>query len=165
MSPETQPETAELEVPTPATAKKFAPITRTVFDLATFDDLKLQKAFIAPVQPASADDALALVGNDKQKLLNLIYDGMVAEARAAQYDDISGFHMLDENGKETAEEYSGKFADTDRGKAINLTILNMAKSFAGAAWDSLSTEEKNKNKKDAADMIRSTPAMLARVAG
>lgn len=144
--------------PTPTI--KYSPVTKTVFDLATFDDVRLTKEFVPPTEPKTLEDALAAVQNDQTKLLALIHKGLVAEARDAQYNDMSGFRQIGEDG-EPGEVYSGKFADESQGKLINAGILTMAKLYAGGAWDSKNKDEKKALKEKAAEFIRSNPAMLA----
>lgn len=143
-----------------AQAPKFAPITRKVFDLATFDDVNLEKDFVPPAAPTDLASALSAVNHDETKLLALIYKGLVSEARDAQYLDLKDFKVIGEDG-ERGEVYTGKFAEGDVSKLINGAILTMAKLQAGGAWDSKSKEEKKALKEKAADFIRSNPAMLS----
>jgi hypothetical protein len=145
--------------PTPTVEKKYSPITKTVFDLKTFQDVKLEKPFVPPAEPKSLEDALAAVGHDNNKLVQLIHKGMLAEARDNQYDDMTGFIIQSDEGE--GQPYSGTFADESQGKLINAGILTMAKLYAGGAWDTKSAEEKKKLKETAAEFIRSNPAMLA----
>ena len=141
-------------------------IQRTVFDLSSFDDVKLVKEVPAPVKVASVEEALAAVGNDTAKLLAVINDGLVSDLREREYNSIAGFLVVDsESGDATETEYSGTFADEKKGKAINLMLLSMAKAFSGGMWDS-STREQKKAWKDAAlTAVKATPAILASVQG
>ena len=165
MAPETQNETP---VTTPANETTFSPVTRTVFDLTLFDDVKLSKPFTPPTKPTTVAEALAAVGNDSEKLLTLIYEGMVSESRTAQYNDLTGFLVVGEDGKAT-EPYNGNPASEEKGKLINGAILNMAKMFAGGSWDTLKGEDGRAKKaafrKQAEDMLRANPAALASLAG
>jgi hypothetical protein len=146
--------------PTTTATKK---VQRTVFDLATFDDVTLQKEVTLPTKPTSVEEALAAVGNDASKLLDVIYTGLCDAAAETAKNDISGFRALDEDGKPGDADYTGTFADESKGKAINLAILNMAKA---AGYDkSLPLETRNKLKADAKDLIKSNPAMLKFIAG
>lgn len=165
MSPQTTTDnntaTGTPEVP----ARKFSPVTRTVFDLGVFDKVELTKDFVAPTPPTSIEQALALVGNDSGKLLNLIYEGMIAESRANQYNEISGFHTIGEDGEPAATEYAGKYADGDRAKAISLMVNSMAKAFSAGTWDSINSDAKKSFRNQAIKMVRENPAMLAMVTG
>ena len=155
-----------MEQTTTATAPeqpKHSPITRTVFDLSAFEEVKLSKPFVAPAKPGSVAEALVLVGNDSEKLLNLIYDGLLAEARDVQSQDIAGFVVEDEEGNETP--YTGKYADDKKTKIINGAVLNTAKMFAGGSWDSLKLDQKKVFKAQVVAMLRATPAALASLTG
>ena len=142
---------------------KHSPITRKVFDLASFDEVNLTKPFNPPAKPASVQEALSLVNNDSEKLLNLIYEGLTSEAREAQRLDPAGCVIEDEEGKETP--YTGKFADETKIKLIQGAVLNTAKMFAGGAWDTLKLEQKKGFKAQAIAMLRATPAALASLTG
>ena len=109
---------------TPTVATKT--VQRTVFDLATFDDVPLVKSVTIPQKPSTLEDALAAVGNDQAKLLNVIHEGLVSEAMEAGRNDLAGFHVVAEDG-EPGEEYAGTIATEEQGKQINATVLNFAK--------------------------------------
>lgn len=142
-----------------ATTKK---VTRTVFDLTLFDDQKLTKDVPLPAKPASLDEALNAVGRDETRLLKLVYEGLVAETVNAAWEDISGYLMVDENGK-PGEAYKGNYADEEKGDKINAAILAIAKM---QGYDkSLSREKKRELKEAAQDFLKSNPAMLASIQG
>ena len=147
--------------PKPETLK----IQRTVFDLTSFDDVKLVKEVPAPVKVASVEEALAAVGNDTSKLLSVINDGLASDLREREYESIQGFKVVDENGDTTETEYTGTFADEKKGKAINLMLLAMAKAFSGGMWDSATKEQKKTWKDAALTAVKATPAILASVQG
>jgi len=143
---------------TPATLK----VTRTVFDLTAFDDIKLVKQVTPPAKPTSLEEALAAVGNDKSVLLAVIYEGLEAKAREAAYQDINGFLIVPEDG-EPIEEYTGKFADETKGKLINNAILALAKM--NGFDKSLPKDKKAQLKENATQFLRDNPAMLASIQG
>lgn len=135
---------------------------RTVFDLQKFDDVKLVKEFAVPAKPTSLEEALAAVGNDQSKLLEVIHSGLTAAAANDAYNNIEGFKVVGEDG-EPSEPYTGKYADEDMGKKINAAILSLAKL---QGYDkSLSPAKKNELKESATNFLRSNPAMLASIAG
>ncbi len=141
------------------------PVTRTVFDLAKFEDVQLAKPFPMPAKPATLEEALAAVGNDQSKLLDAVYKGIVAAARDEAYSDINGFTVADDSGKPSDEPYSGKFADEKMGKQINLTVLNLAKLQAAGSWDTLDKAKKDALKDSAIKMLQSNPDILKSFAG
>jgi hypothetical protein len=148
--------------PTAASAASTKAVTRTVFDLTTFDDLKLTKTVTLPAKPENLEQALAAVGNDQSKLMAVIYEGLVAEKLENERNDASGFMVIPDEGEPT-ELYTGTFADESKTKAINGAVLNLAKA---AGYDkSLPIEKKNELKQQARDFIRGNPAMLKFIAG
>ncbi len=138
--------------------KLGTPITRTVFDLATFDDVKLTKPFVLPAKPATLQDALALVGNDETALLNLIFTGVTAQARDAAYENMAGFVTV-----EDGEAYTGRCADEKTGKAIDGAILALAK-VNGYSKD-LPKERKDAIKAEVTNFLRANPGMLKGIMG
>ena len=150
--------------PTTGTTAETLKVQRTVFDLSTFDDVKLIKTVQAPAKVASVEDALAAVGNSVEDLLAVINKGLVDKARDAAYEDMNGFAVANEDG-EPGDQYQGTFADDKKSKLINGAVLNFAKMFAGGSWDSASKEQKRAHKDAAVTMIRSNPAMLQSIQG
>lgn len=134
------------------------PVTRTVFDLATFGDVKLTKTFPLPARPATVADALSLVGNDEARLLDLIYKGVVSAARDAAYNSLEGFQTVEDN-----EPYTGQCADEETGKKIDNAILALAK-VNGYSKD-LPKEQKDAIKTEMADFLRANPKMLKGIIG
>lgn len=134
-----------------------AKVQRTVFDLTAFDDVKLVKTVTLPNQPATLEEALAAVGNDREKLLAVIHEGLIAEAKSSAYDKMEGFSVVSEDG--TEEPYNGRFADEEKGKMINGAILSLAR-LSGYSKD-LPKEQKAALKEKATAFLRDNPAMLA----
>lgn len=141
---------------------KGNPVTRTVFDLASFDDVKLSKPFNPPSAPTTLEEALAAVGNDTSKLLSVIHEGLISEARQNAYDAIDGFFIVTEDGVSDTP-YTGKFADDEKGKLINNAILALAK--INGYEKSLAPEKKKALKDKAISFLRDNPAMLASLQG
>lgn len=136
-------------------------ITRTVFDLARFEDVQLSKEIELPAAPADLEAALVAVGNDSAKLLKVIHAGLCAEAKDAAYDQIDGFSEVteDADGNEISVPYTGKFASGEVTKKVNAAVLSIAKMLG---FDKgLSKEQKRAKKEEARTFLRSNPAMLA----
>lgn len=131
-------------------------IQRTVFDVAGFKDITLYKDVTLPAKPADLKEALALLDNNTDRAVELIYKGMVSDATSKAWDQIEGFGTLDE--EDNIEPYTGRFADESMTKKINAAVLTLAK-LQGYTKD-LSPEKKNELKEKAAAFIRSNPAML-----
>jgi hypothetical protein len=137
-------------------------VQRTVFDLTAFDDLKLTKEVALPAKPTSIQEALAAVENSTPRLLEIIYEGLIADATSKAWDQIEGFHIVNEDG-EAGELYTGKYADEAKGKLINAAILSLAKM---QGYDkNLSREKKRELKEKATEFLRSNPAMLQSIQG
>lgn len=130
----------------------------TVFDLTKFDSVTLKKEVSVPSRPESLEAALAACGNDKDKLLSMIHEGMVADAVETARNDVSGFREVTEDG-ELGEVYTGKFADEAATDKINAIVLAIAK--ANGYDKSLDKDAKRKVKENARDFIRQNPAMIA----
>jgi hypothetical protein len=146
---------------TPQTAPTTMKVQRTVFDLAAFDDVKLLKEVPMPKKPEEINEALEILGS-KEKLLEVIYKGLIAEARDAEWENIEGFKIVGDDG-EPGELYTGKFADEEKGKLINAAILSIAKKQGYEK--SLSKERKAELKATATQFLRSNPAMLQSIQG
>lgn len=145
---------------TPAPAATTKAINRTVFDLAKFEDVKLTKTITLPNKPANIQEALTAVGGDTEKLLNVIYEGLVADASDTARDQIDGFKVIGEDG-EPGELYIGKYADEEKSKLIGNAVLSMAKMFG---YDkSLPVAKKNELKDRAMAFLKENPAILASI--
>lgn len=137
------------------------PVTRTVFDLMSFDNVRLTKVMTLPAKPTSVQEALEAVGNDPAKLLDVIYSGLVTDATNREYEDITGFLVIDDETGKPGEPYTGKFADEEISDKINAAVLALAKI---QGYDkSLPKEKKTELKETARNFLRSNPAMLASI--
>ena len=162
-------------------------VTRTVFDLTAFDDVKLEKTVTLPSKPTTLEEALKAAGNDTAKLLDLIHEGLISESVETARADISGFKVVSEDGEASdlyvrtipvvdqngvpvlnedgtpKTEETGKFADEEKGKKINAAILALAKM--NGFEKSLPKDKKAALKEKATEFLRSNPAMLAGMQG
>lgn len=125
----------------------------TVFDLDTFSEVTLVK--VVDFQPiASVDEALTLLSNDSEKLLNVINRGLESEARKIARTESNGWHTFTDEG-EINGEFAGTPADITK---VNSLVLTLAKTVFGYSKD-LGIEEKRKSKESAKTMIQGTPAI------
>lgn len=160
MAPDTQDVNDQNQSEQPAGDK--LKIQRTVFDLKTFDDVQLIKYVDSPTRPKDVREAHALVGGNEEKLIDLIYKGLVAELRDAEYEKIDGFKVITEDGK-LGDDYSGKYADDSKKALINAAVLNIAK-LQGYNKD-MSADQKKASKAKAMGFIRDNPAMIESIQG
>lgn len=141
------------------TAIKTLRVQKQVFDIGKFEDVTLVKD-VAFTKVASVTDALAALGNDNAKLLEIIQVGMEAEARENARVDPSGWHSfkLDETGEPT-KELNGAFEGqtADRGD-VDANVLTLAKTIFG--YNKGMTPEQKRDAKDKAmNLIKNTAAI------
>jgi hypothetical protein len=130
------------------------PVQRSFFDLDSFETVTVQKEFNPPDRPESVEVALSHLGNDANKLLEIIHVGMIAEARRIAAEGDEGWLLLDDEGN-PAGPFTGIRADN---KAVNSLRLTLAKTTYGLNKDS-TPEQKKAAKQAAMDLIASTPAI------
>ncbi len=144
------------------TAIKQAPITRTIFDLSTMDEVTLVKAVPDFIPAENSAEVLARVGNDSVKLLAIMNDGLRAAEREAVAANSEPFHTyeLDESGEPT-DKVNGPFTGiaADSGK-VNALILTLAKTVF-AYSKGMSKDEKRTAKASAMEMVRTNDAIKA----
>lgn len=128
--------------------------TNSIFDLATMDELTLVKeGEFTPV--ASADEALARVGNDTKRFLQIINEGLLTDAtRALREDESVAWSAVDDEGK--AVDMSQVIPANQ--KAVNGLVLNLAKTIYGFNKD-MTKEEKRAAKDKSVDFIRANDAI------
>jgi hypothetical protein len=143
------------------TGAKTKKIQWTVFDLGTFDDVKLLKEVAMPDKPADLESAVNLIGNT-DRLLELIYTGMCDEATEQARKVVEGWKVADEDN-EPGEDYTGKFADEAKGKLIGNAVLTLAK--LNGYDKSLPKEKKDELKEKAKKFLRDNPAMIQGMQG
>ena len=118
---------------TPTTIATTKTVTMSVFDLAEFDSVKLEKEVTLPTVPPTIEDGLAACGNDTAALLETLWKGLCANAVDAAKKDITGFTVVDDDDADSHEPYTGKFLDTDtkegkeKSKQIGGMVINFAK--------------------------------------
>ena len=144
------------------TAIKQAPITRTIFDLSTMEEVLLVKAVPDFIPAENSAEVLARVGNDTTKLLAIMNDGLRAAEREAIANNNEPFHTfeLDESGEPTDKvngPFSGIAADSAK---VNALVLTLAKTVF-AYSKSMSKDEKRAAKQNALEMVRTNDAIKA----
>lgn len=141
------------------TAIKQSPITKTVFDLDTFEEVTLTKAVPDFIPAENTHEVLARVGNDSAKMLELLNAGLKAAERDAVADNVTiPFMVLDDSTEPATEkEFTGTPANMEKVNALKLTL---AKTVFGYN-KSMSPEEKAAAKEAAIKMIKDTPAIKA----
>lgn len=136
--------------------------TKTVLDLGTFDKVTLIKNVPLPEKPKTLAEATALVGNNMDRLMELIYQGLATESVEKAREDSSNWFVMDGANKFGAA-YTGSFADEAKTDNINLMILNLAK--AGGYNQDLPLAERNRLKDQAKAFIKANPAMIQFISG
>lgn len=153
----TMPETNSNEV-------KPKVISKEVFDLNTFDTLKVGAEVDLPKRPGTLEEVMQLFNNDGSKVLDIIYKGMceaAVENAESQADLI--WRTFDED-ELTENIYTGPSADESKKKVIDAMVLNFAKAAFGfqsnrGLSDPKIREANNKAKEAARAMIRNNPDM------
>ena len=134
-------------------------IQKTVFDLDSRDDVTVVKEVnFTPVE--STADALARVGNDAKKFLEIINAGLEDYTRTqAATDSTIAWQTEDEEGAKTP--FSGTMLTEEKSKQLNANVLNMAKLLFGYAKDMIGGRDAKKAAKaKALDMFLSNPQVI-----
>lgn len=134
---------------------KVNPITDTVFDLDSFDEVKLVKN-PPPFQTVSSiEEALSRLGNDSTKLLQVLNDGLIGEYRDQFAADPSQpWHTFDDEGEPNGV-FTGTIAES---KSVNNLVLTLAKTVFGFSKD-MTPEQKKAAKASAKEMIAANDAI------
>lgn len=131
---------------TPTTAKKEK-VTSSVFDLDSMDDVLLFKEVeFTPV--TRTDEALARLGNDSAKFIEVINRGLRDHVRESAKSD-SSIPWMQEVEDGDPVEFSGTPADS---KAVNSLVLTLAKTVYKYSKD-MTSEQKKAAKASALAMI------------
>lgn len=138
---------------------KTITVTQKVMDLETLNEVTLAKQFdFTPVTNAAS--ALALLGNDAAKFMEIVNAGLVDFQRNAVRENAEPWHTFvkDETGEDT-ETLNGPYAGTP----VNMdqagpVVLNLAKMFGFVKGATL--EAKRAAKAKAWDTIKQSPAIL-----
>lgn len=145
-----------------ATPIKQSPITKTVFDLVSFDEVTLVKVVPDFVPAENTSEVLARIGNDANVMLSLLNAGLKERERdnVATNNDPWHTYAVDSEG-ETTSEVNGVFTGVpaDMG-AVNALQLTLAKTVFGYN-KSMSKDEKRAAKASALDMIKANDAIKA----
>lgn len=136
-------------------APKPIRVQRTVTDVETFDDVTLVKD--VPFTPVtSVNEAMGVLGNNADKLLQIINSGLQSEIRAQNSDVYSGdWSTLNDDGSIGAP-YTGTPVNKE---AVNPLVRTLAATVFGYSPE-LPIEQKREIKEKALAMIKSTPAIL-----
>jgi len=130
-------------------------VTSSVFDLDKMDEVSLIKS--TEFSPAtSAQEAMQRLGNDPEKFLAAINEGLLTQAKQSLKNDGTPWTAIDEEGKPVGP-FSGTPANS---KSVNTLVLTLAKTIFGYTKDA-SVEEKRASKESALEMIRGNEAMKA----
>lgn len=130
-------------------------VQRSIFDLDAFEDVTLVKEF-EHTEAESVQEALQRVGNNNDKLLAIINEGLRAEARRKEATSPDGWHTFNDEG-EINGDFSGTVADP---KAVNALVLTLAKTVFGYSKE-MTPEQKRAAKNSAEAMIKGTEAIRA----
>jgi hypothetical protein len=129
---------------------------KQVFDLDSFERTTLYKMYDAPAPVTSVEQALAAVGNDTNRLIEVINDGLQALAGEQVRASNDGWMVEDE--EENLVPYTGSAANETLEKKLNAAVLAFAK-LQGYSKE-LSRDKKSELKGAAQDFIRSNPKMI-----
>ena len=128
-------------------------VTKDVFDLDSFDDVRLVKEF--EFEPAAdVNEALTRLQNDQKRLLEIVNKGLLAEAEKAIRQETDGWHTFDDEDKINGA-FNGIIADP---KKVNAIVLTMAKTVFGFNKDQ-NKEQKRASKEQAKDFVRKNDAI------
>lgn len=131
--------------------------TKAGTNLETFDEVKMYKRIpkVAPI--TSVNDALAQVGGDHAKLFTLLTNAVQAHAIEAARQSNDGWKVMDEDGKETEEAFTGQLAIPE---VVNPYVLFFAKNEFGFDKPDATPDSRRKAKEDAREYIRTNEVLL-----
>lgn len=134
---------------TPTTGTKTERVNNTVFDLDSFDDVLLFKN-VAFEPVTTTQEALARVGNDTAKFMEIVNEGLRQHVReSAKNDNSTPWLQEDEDGD--VSEFTGTIAS---GKDVNTLKLTLAKTLFGYG-KAKDADAKRASKAKAMDFIKS----------
>lgn len=131
-------------------------IYKDVFDLESFESVRLAKDVVLDPPVTSIEEALGRVGNDAAKLLKILNDGLIQETITAA-EETPGFLVFDEENKTLGGEFTGQSANED---AVKTLVLSIAKGVFGYE-KSKPVEAKRAAKESAMNLIKSNEQMRA----
>lgn len=135
--------------------RKVAPITRTILNLDTFENVTIVKVPPPMVEVSSVEELLERVNHDSTKLLQILNDGLEdAYRKAFEENPNEPWHEFDEEG-----EVNGVFEGTQaEPKAVNSLVLTLAKTVFGFVKE-MTKEQKKAAKAAATEMIKANEAI------
>lgn len=138
------------------TGVKMLTVRKQVFDIDLFDNITLVKEVPSP-SIGSLQAALAAVGNDESKLVELLDIAFQDKLREEVRGTDTGWHRFKQSadGEDTTEingEYTGTAADDTRVTAL---VLSMAKNM----YATLYATDRKAAKDKARELIKNTPAI------
>ena len=150
----------------PTSKPKEPPVTRTVFNLDTMEEVTLQKQVdFTPV--STMEDAVKMLGGDANKLLEVINTGLRTELRNAAIDNDDIPWMIEvenKDGSTSVVPFEGTPADN---AVVNNLRLSLAKSVYDYNKYSGKTDAdaagRKKAKEDALEFIRTNPTIRERL--
>ena len=135
-------------------------VTQKVMDLDTLTELTLVKQFtFTPV--ADAASALALLGNDAAKFMEIVNAGLKDFQRESVRENAEPWHTFAKDGEtgEESETINGPYTGTPVNmETVGPVVLNLAKMFGFTKGASL--EAKRAAKAKAWETIKASPAIL-----
>ena len=131
-------------------------IQRKQFDLDSKEDVILIKEVtFEPV--TSNQEALARVGNDAKKFLEIVNQGLKDFTRDQAASDSSPWLIEDEEGEKTV--YTGTPISEEKSKQLAINVLNMAKMLFGYN-KKMDPKSKSEAKEKAQAMLLSNPVVV-----
>lgn len=132
-------------------------LTKTVFDLKTFEDVKIGIEFIPSPAFTSLAEALSFYGNDEAKVLRALNeDKAEKERKATLAKPISEFHTFADDEETTLNGPADVQVAND--KMVNDLVLNLAKQHYGFSKDS-TRDQKAAAKVKARDFIKANEGL------
>ena len=140
-------------------------VTKTVFDLASFGKVKLEKTIPEPPAPDSVEAALAAAGNDTATFLQIFHSGLTAAAAVEAEKDLTGFYVVSDDDDDDAEKtlYTGTCATEAQGMVIKGMLANLAK--AQGLEKSMPKARKAEIKANVANFVKANPALIQMLLG
>ena len=145
--------------PTTETKSIVKILTKNVFDLATFDNVKVGIEFTPTPALSTMQDALAYLGNDESKIVAAINKLKVeGEEKAALDQPISAFHSFVDDEDESKGLNGPANVVEAHEDTVNTAVLNIAKQVYGYQRG-LGSEHNKAARQKAIDYIRANPAV------
>lgn len=132
-----------------------------VFDLDSRDYVTVVK--VGTFEPvADAKEAMARIGNDSAKFLEILNSGLKSHALEQLRE--SDAPWMTEDEEDNLTPFTGTTISEEKGKQLAANVLNMAKMLFSYS-KSMDRDEKRSAKAKAQDMLLSQPAVLEALKG